>query len=797
MRSDIKFAVRSLLRSPGFTAVALATLAVGFGATTAMFVAVREVVLDPLPFPEQDRIVHLYERRPHQGRERNVVSLPDYIDWHAANLPVFDGMALYTFAAANLTSLDRPEALEGAAVRGRFFDILGIEPAMGRVFTENEQGPASPRLVILSHGIWQRLFGGAPGILHTTIQFDSNPYTVIGIMPEGRAYPFESDFWVPLRDDPATASRGSHGYDVVARLAPGVSIDRAFRDLNVVAERLEEQYPESNAQHYANVVPLGNVALGQAPAVLWLLLGAVGFVLLIVATNVANMQLARGLARQREFAIRTSIGASRGRIVRQLLTENAVLGVAGGMAGLVVAWWLTGLLEPRVLAQAPWLSGLRVDVVTGVLAPIGAVAVALCFGAVPAFACSRFGYTEALRDGIRSSRGVGHTRVRNALVVVEIAVALLLLVGAGLTTRSLQRLVSIDPGFEPDRVLSAFIALPSVGYDSPERRLAFFDRLEEVLESSASVESAGYTWLLPFTPMDAGRNFTIEGREPPASSDAWNARWRIADAPYFETMQIPLLSGRMFEPSDRTDAPPVALVNRTMAEAFWPDGAIGARFRLSSDQPWSTIIGVVGDVRHQGLDQDLRPEFYMPRSQVTPAYGAVVVRGRKSAAAIVPTLRAAVQSIDPNLPISEVSSMREHVDDSFAQRRVTASIVAAFGITALILAAMGVYGVLAYAVGQRSHEIGVRMALGGRAVDVLRLFLGEGMRVVGIGLALGVAGALVLTRFIDSFLFGIGSTDFVSFAAAAAVLAGTAVVAILAPAQRATKVAPMVSFRAE
>ncbi len=794
LRADLRVSVRSLRRQPGFTAVAVGTLAIGIGANTAIFSVVLHTLIDALPFGSPDQLVRVYERRPHQQRERNPASFPDFADWRDNNT-VFSSMAAYGFTTSNFSGGEAPEELLGAYVTAGFFHLLEIAPQRGQVFTEAEDQPGHDQVVVLSDGLWRGRFGGDNGIIGSTITMDDRPYTVVAIMPRSFDYPFGSTFWVPLAGDRERWSRGSHNLNVVARLAPGATIDRAAEEMDLIARRLETDYPETNTGHYANVFRMHDEVVRTVRPSLVLFLGAVGFVLLIVCANLANMQLARGTGRAKELAVRASLGATRRRIARQLLTENVVLGILGGTAGLVLATIAVQMSAGFVASQSPWVRQLDLDLRAFAFALGVSLVASLLFGILPTIQHSRVDLAQGLRESVVSSRR--RTAVRGALVVAEVALATLLLVGAGLLGRSFIKLLDVDPGFDASNVLTMGFSLTSAKYPDGGRRNAFIDLFQDRVRSLPGVQSVGYTWLLPLSGEEAGRNFDIEGRET-EQGFSFNARWRIADSGYFETMRIGLVRGRMFSTADRVDAPRVVLINETMVETYWPDeDPLGQHIRLNSADPWSTVIGVVRSVHHSNLQDPVLPEMYFSRDQTPASGGVMLARTAGDPTALAEPIRRVVAAIDPNLPLRDVATMREYVDHAVTPARALATLTAGFGCVALALAAMGIYGVISYSVGQRTREIGIRMALGGGAATIVSMVARQGLVLALAGVAVGLVGAIAITHGMRGFLFGVGSTDVTTYGGVGLTLSAIAFLATLIPARRATRVDPVLSLRQE
>ena len=802
---DIRYGVRVLLKRPAFTFVAVATLALGIGANTAIFSVVNAVLLRTLPYPEPERLVAIWETNA-AGREvnnRNEVAMGNFLDWRTQQSG-FDEIAAITYANLNLTGVAEPERIQGAAVTTNLFSVLGVQPVTGRGFLSEEEKPESPRTVIVSHELWRGRFGSDPDFIGKTLTLNGNQVTVIGIMPPAFEFQFPStrqvEMWLPMRIAAPNTDRQAHYLYVVGRLKQSVSRDQAQSGMNVLVSQLQQQYPKTNTDRGANVVSLHEQLVGNVQPYLRVLFAAVGFVLLIACANVASLLLARVTARHKEVAIRMAIGASRWRIVRQLLTESVLLSTVGGLAGLLLAYWETDLLVALAPPDVPRLGDiglhapvfvwtLGVSVITGVL-----------FGLAPALGASKPDLNESLKEGGRSIAGPGRSRMRNLLVVSEIALALVLLIGAGLMIRSFARLQHVSPGFDPKNLLTMNISLPRQKYRENQQINSFFDQLLARVRSVPGVEAVGGIDPLPMGGSDGTTGFVVEGAPPRAIGDRPEVGERTATADYFQTMRIPLLQGRAFSERDREDAPRVVIINEALARRFWPnEDAIGKRlgFRASDPQVWHQVVGIVGNVRHRRLDADPKPELFFPYSQYPGSFMTLVVRTPSDPVNAISAIRNEVLGLDPDQPVFDMKTMDERLSKTVATSRFVMLLLGAFAGIAMLLAAVGIYGVMAYTVSQRTHEIGVRMALGAGAPEVLKLVVGHGLKLVLAGVAIGVGGALALTRLMESLLFEVSATDPVTFALISAVLTGVALAACFVPARRATKVDPMVALRYE
>ena len=803
---DLRYAGRALLRSPGFTAVAVLTLALGIGANTAIFSVVNSVLLKPLPLPEPDRLVRVYELD--EGRPWTL-SPPNFTDLRRES-SVFEEMAAYTGTAAALTGAGDAKRVAGTVATGGFFRVLGAAPLLGRTFSTGDAVAGHDRVVVLSHGLWQREFAAAPGIVGETVRLDGRDFTVIGVMPRGFAYPAGSELWAPLvfsEEDLAT-QRGAHYLNAIARLAPGVTVDEASAQLAAIAGVLERRYANTNTGTSASAVGLRDALVGDARPALLILLGAVGFVLLIACANVANLLLARTAGRNRELAVRSALGAGRGRLVRHVLAESLLLAAAGGVAGLLLARLGLKLLLMLPVDNLPRIEEAALD--TAVLGFTFAVSMltGVLFGLLPALkAGSTPDITGALKAGgaaVTGDRAGGRTR--GALVIAEMALAVLLLTGAGLLLKSFFELQRVDPGFNPRGVLTFDLALPNARYPEPQQARAFFAELERRIEGLAGVESVAGVFGLPLT----GFNYTMSVEQQdggPAYENPGEERYtqvRIITPGYFRTMEIDLVAGRAFAESDRAGTRPVAIINESAAELLWPGGdplghtfEVGTTFGLGGPRVGGTVVGVVADIRHDGPGEETGPEIFAAHRQFPVDFMSMTVRTSVPPESLVGPIREQVRIMDSELPLDEVRTMEQRVADSVAQPRFYMLLLSVFAAAALFLAAIGIYGVIAYAVRSRVNEIGIRRALGAGAADVLRMVVGSAMTLACGGLAVGLLAAVALTRVLSGLLYGISPTDPLTFLGAALLLASVALLASFIPARRASRVDPAVALREE
>lgn len=802
MFHDLKYAARVLWKAPGFTVVAVIVLALGIGANTAIFSVVNAVLLKPLPFQDPDSLVVVWENNVSRNRPRNVASPANYLDWKSQN-GVFTDMTAIAGWSVNLTGSGDPEELLGQAVTRNHFSILGVNPMLGRDFTEDEGNRGGPPAVILSHRLWQRRFGGDRSILNRQIVLNNTSTTVVGVMPPN-LIPLSRgnvDFWIPMALDPARDYRATAGryLIVIARLKPGVPLRQAQSELSAIAQRLEQQHADFNKNWGVNLVPLEEQLVGGVSTALWVLFGAVGAVLLIACGNLANLMLARAAAREKEIAIRTSLGAGRGRILRQLLTESLLLAACGGAAGFLVGSWGLDLLKAMAPSTLPGLDRIRID--PWVLAFTAAVSLitGLLFGLVPAWSATRSNLNDMLKEGGRGAAGGARGfRIRNALVVADVALSLVLLIGAGLLLQSLYRLRTVDPGFRTDKLMT--FRVTRSGGEVPQR-LAFFREAVERVQKIPGVTAASAVSFLPITSLVPGTSFEISGRPAPPPGQSPTTEVRIVHPDFFKTMGIALRRGRTFDASiDRPDAPLTFVINESMARQYFAgEDPLGKRISVSMQQqnPPGEIIGVVADNKSTGLDASIRPITYYSHSHFPFPMMTFVVRTTAEPQTVAKSMIVAIHEMDPNQPVSDVRTMEDVLSESVAQPRFQASLLALFAALALVLAAVGVYGVMSYSVGQRTREMGIRLVLGASPGGLLAMVIRQGLRLALIGLALGLAGGLALSRVLRTLLFEIQPTDPLTFGGVSALLVGVALLACYLPARRAARVAPMIALRYE
>ncbi len=802
---DVRYGLRLLARSPATTATAVLTLALGIGANSALFSVVNGVLLRPLPYQDAGRLVALWEHVPSKGWDREPLSYPDMLDWKAQTT-AFERIAGYCFVGAVLGSGTEAEYVVGAAVSADLLPLLRSRPAIGRGFTPEEDAPGGPPAVVIGHGLWKRRFQSSPDLVGSAILLDGRGVTVVGVMPDGFTFPPMSsprDYWIPLAADAqgrgVVENRGNHYMMVVARLRDGMAVEGAQAELAAVARRLETAYPDTNSGFGALVLPLHETFVGDVRRPLLVLLGAVGALLLIACANIANVLLARAASRRREIAVRAALGAGRARIARQLLVESLLLSLAGGAVGLVAALWGVEALMRLAPAQVLRTRPITLDLFVAGFTLAVCVATGVLCGLAPALKAAGQSLDPALREG-RGGQAEGwrRNRVRAGLVVAEVALCLVLLVGAGLLLRSLQRVLAVDPGFDPRGVLAVSLSLPAARYDGPAAKAALYERLVEEVGALPGVRAAAVVYTLPLGGSNRSNSFRIVDREEAAGRSP-DASYRSISSDYFRVMGIPLRRGRAFDRRDTAGAPRVAIVSESLARRFFPEeDPVGRTIETDEDPSVKrAIVGVVGDVRYLGLDAATEPEYYVPAAQAPEPGMTLVVKAAAEPGALGTELRARLRALDPGLPFRGVRSMEELMGQSVAPRRFSATLLGAFAAVALVLAATGLYGVLAYSVARRSREIGIRLAVGARPADILRMVVAQGMLLALAGLAAGLAGSLLLARSLSGLLFGVGAADPATLAGVSCLLAAVALLACWVPARRAARLDPMIPLRQE
>jgi putative ABC transport system permease protein len=803
--TDVRFGFRSLLKRPGATAIALVTLALGIGVNTAIFSAVDSVLLRPLPFKDAERLVSIWEQTPKIGILRNEVAPANFFDLRTQNQS-FEAIGATGPQDVNLTGDGEPERISGQLVSANVFSILGVEPALGRTFLTNEDQPGQEHVVVLSHVLWQRRFNHDPSIVNRNITLNGEAFTVVGVMPRGFFFPErEIDLWIPWAMElEQAAGRGDHYLRLIARLRSTATVEQANQDLKSIGARLEAEYPRTNEGLGFTSNSLHQDYVGDLRLPILILFGAVGLVLLIACANVANLLLAQATTRRREIAIRIALGARRWTIVRQLLVESLLLAGAGGLLGVLVAFWgVSGLAKflPESLSK---LQSVTVDTRVFLFTLGVSALTAIIFGGVPALLASRTRPGEALSDTARDvSGGTSGRFVRRLLVVSEVALAVVLLVGAGLLIRSFQRLRQVDIGFTTENRLTMKMVLPMPKYVKADARRAFYDQTLARVEAIPGVEAAGVITVLPLSFNGMNFSFSVEGRSSPSDVELPFALYRVVSPGYFRAMGITLQRGRLLDAHDSPDSQPVILINQRLAEQYWPnEDPIGKRLKIGAvDSPnqWLTVAGIVNNVRQTGLYEQ-KHEIYVPYAQERRVFMAprdLVVSTKADAASVVAAVRQAVWSVDKDQPVSNVQTMNQVVAASISKERFQSLLLGLFAALALLLACVGLYGVISYAVVQRTHEIGVRMALGAKPVDVLRLVIRQGMGLTIIGLIVGVAVGSVVTRVLSDMLYGISTRDPLTFVGAPLLLLAVAFLACYIPARRATRIDPLVALRYE
>jgi putative ABC transport system permease protein len=791
---DARYSVRQLRKSPGFTVVAVLTLALGIGATSAMFSVVNGVILRPLPYPQPESLAMVVEILPRFGRFS--VAPATFLDWRAQN-SVFERMAAFTGGSATFVDANGPERITNAPVSWDIFELLQVRPALGRGFRADEDAPGKANVVVLSHGMWQRRLGGDPGVLGRSISLSGAPFTIVGVMPPTFRFPSrETEFWVPLALNPADASRGGHFLAVIGRLKPGVTLTQADVEMRTISERLAIQYPDTSAKESAEVVGLHEMAVGEIRPALLTLLAAVGVVVLIACANVANLLLVRAFVRAKEIAIRTALGAARRRLVLQMLVESLVISFTGGALGLLLAYLAIAPIQTLGAGSIPRVEDIAVDGRVLLFSFLLSLATGVLFGLAPAWHAGRSAVADVLKEGGRSSTTASGRRVRGALLVVEVALSIILLVGATLLLRSFARLTDVDPGFQPERALAFRVALPATTYPDPPKRVAFFETLLDQLDALPQVTAAAISQTLPMRG-DYLLSFTVRGRAAPKPGDVPSANYRSISPDYFKAIGTPLLRGRTFTSRDADKAPMVAIVDQAFVDRHLPgQEPLGQGIDIGNGTDgFYEIVGVVGDVHHYGLDVTPNPTMYVPFKQGLFSSVWVVARTEGDPAQLTSLARQTVRNIDPTMPVFGATPLEDVVTESVAGRRFSLLLLVLFAAVALFLAAVGLYGVVAYAVNQRTQEIGVRMAIGASRGHVLSMVISDGMKLVLIGIAIGLAGAAALSGLMSKMLFHVTPGDPLSYATTAGVLLAVAGLACYIPALRATRVDPIVAMR--
>ena len=806
---DLRLGTRMLFKHPSFSAVAVLTLALGVGANTAIFSVVNGVLLRPLPYAQPERLVQFWETNPLKGWTQATVAPANLFDWQKRNQS-FEDIAAYMGADTKeaglsnifLTGGGEPERLRGLFVTGNLFSVLGVDAALGRTLSAEETWAGNHRVVVLSHQLWQRRFGGDPSIVGQTISLNGMNRTVVGIMPESFYFPTrEVELWTPMGWDQSQIAglRRPHFLRAIGRLKSGVSSEQARADMNSIAGALEGEYPDTNTKMGVGLGPLHDWIVGDSRPALLVFLAAVGLVLLIACANVANLLLARAEARRKEMAIRAALGAGRGRIIRQLFTESLVLALLGGAVGVLVAVWAKELLLAIAPRGIPRLDEVKLDGATLVFTLGITLVAALVAGLLPAIQVSRHDLSDTLREGQKGSGGSRRARLRSVLVVSEVALSFMLVIGAGLLIRSFARLVQVDPGCDPANVLTLSIELRGSKYPEDRQRIEFFEQAEQRLGALPGVESVGAATRLPLQGYNWTGDATVDGREP--DDYLREVRHKQVTSGYLRTMRIALLNGREYDDRDTATSPPVIVVNDVFARWAYPNqDPVGKRVKFSKpaiESPWYSIIGVVRGEKQDGLDKEVRPEVYEIHRQNAQSRMLIAVRTTGDPMKLAGAVREEIRSMDRDLPPFDIRPMTEVLNLSLATQRFTMLLLGIFAALALVLAAIGIYGVIAYSVTQRTHEIGIRRALGAGTSDVVKMIAREALVLAGSGIVVGIAASIAVTRLISGLVFGVSVTDPVTFASVAILLAGVAFLATFIPARRAIKVDPMVALRYE
>ena len=814
MIQEIRLAFRSLLKTPGFTAVAVITVALAIGANTAIFSLVNALLIRPLPYKAPQDLVLIWEKFTNQGLDRIPVSAPEYLDYEKL-LQSYERIAAFDYVDLNLTAGDLPERVQGAVVAPSLFPLLGIEPIAGRVFSENERGEGNDNVVMISARLWQRRFNSDPSFVGKQLSLNGRTFTVVGIMPakfefpvplfnvQGGTFAQRVDIWKPIAfTKNELESRGSRSYGVIARMKPGVSIAQAQAEMNTLHATWIRDIPDNyeKATGFGGTIyPLHEQVVGGMRTTLAILLGAVALVLLIACANLTTMLLARAGAREREFAIRVALGANRLQLLRQMLTESVLLAIIGGFAGTLLAVWSLDFLKTIGSQTVPRIGEANLDM-TVLLVTLGvSVLTGILFGLIPALASGK-PLTEALKEGGRgSTSGIRRNRIRNALVIAEVAIALVLLVSAGLLMKSFVRIQNVNPGFNPHGIVTMELSLPVAKYARGKPVIDFYAEVERRVKALPGVQHVAFTSILPLSGTNSDSSFHIEGRNEKQTGIHPDEEIRSVTSDYFRVLETPLIKGRVFSEADTTEAPGVVIINQAMAKKYWPgEEAVGKRINFNDSDPakikWVTVVGVVADIRHRGLDAEAKPEYYIAHPQLAYRGMILAVRSPLEPSALVRSIRNEVRGLDPEQPVANVRTLDEVTSDSIAPRRLSVLLIGVFAGVALVLAAVGIYGVMSFLVVQRTHEIGVRMALGAQRADVLRLVLGRAAKLVLVGTAVGLLLGLFSSRAMRSMLYNVGAFDLATFIGVTLALAFVSLMASYIPARRATQADPMIAL---
>jgi len=818
--NDLRFAVRQFFKNPAFTAIAVITLGLGIGANSAVFGLINALLVRPLPYHDSSRLALLWEQFPSQGLERIPVSAPEYLDYEKQTHS-FERIAAFNSASFNLKTGDLPERVQGAVVSPSIFPLLGVEPIKGRAFAQEEFGQGRDDVVVISERLWKRQFNSDPALIGNKLYLNGRSYTVIGIMParfefplslfniQGMQFTERADIWKPIAFTKSELeSRGSRSYGVIARLRAGATVSGAQADVSTITTDWKRQHPDNYGEFGsfgAKIYPLQQQVVGGMRDGLVILLGAVALVLLVACANLATMLLARASARERELAIRVAVGASPSRLLRQMLTESVALALAGGTAGVLLSLWGLDLLKRVGARTIPRLNEVTLDWRVLLVTASVAIGSGIVFGLIPALASARPELTEALKEGGRgSTTGARPNRMRNVLVIAEVALALVLLVGAGLLMKSFTRLQAVNPGFDSQNVLTMELALPHLKYPPAPNAddlggtatINFFIEAQRRIANLPGVEHLAFVSALALSGSNSDSSFVIEGGNASREKVSPDEEIRVITPDYFRVLHTPLLQGRFFADSDTADSSKVVIINHAFARKYWPnEDALGKRISITDQNPrWMTVVGIVGDIKHRGLDLDAKPEFYLPHTQLPSRFMLLAVRSMQDPRSLTQAIRRELLSIDPDQPVANVRTLDQVISDSIGPRRMSVVLLGVFAGIALLLASVGIYGVMSYLVVQRTHEIGVRMALGAQAHDVVALVVGHALRLVGIGTGIGLVVALFSTRVLSTLLYGVGAFDLMTFVLVTFVLAAIALLASYIPAVRASRADPMVAL---
>jgi len=815
MIQSLRLAFRSLVKTPGFTAVALITIALAIAANTAVFSLVNALLIRPLPYKTPRNLVLLFEKFSGQGLDQIPVSAPEYLDWEKQTRS-YERIAAFNFADFNLTGGEMPERIQGAVVTPSLFSLLGVSPINGRIFNDSEFGEGNDGVIIISERLWRRRFNSNPQLVGTQVSINGRSFTVVGIMPANFEFPLplfgvqggtfaeRADIWKPIAFTKSELeSRGSRSYGIIGRLKPGATLAQAQAEANTIVANWHPLFPdnyEPSTKFGATIYPLHDLVIGGMRPALMILLGAVAMVLLIACANLTTMLLARAGAREREFAIRLALGAGRMQLVRQMLSESIVLAIVGGSAGVVLAIWGLDLLKSIGAQTVPRLAEVNLDLRVLLVTLGTAVVTGIVIGLIPALASGKPELTEALREGGRgSTSGVRSNRLRNALVIAEVALALVLLVGAGLLLKSFVRLQNVHPGFESKNVLTMEVSLPLLKYPRGKPVADFYAEITRRVKALPGVEAAAFTSILPLSGTNSDSSFAIEGRDPAVDKVYPDEELRDITPEYFSVIKVPLLQGRFFNEGDQFDGPGVIIVNDSFAKKWFPNQeAVGKRITFDDtrkpDVKWLTIVGLVGDMRHRGLDLDPKPEYYLAHNQ-RPYRGMILaVRSAQDPRSLTSAIRREISRLDPDLPAANVRTLEQVAADSIAPRRLSVVMIGVFAAVALVLASVGIYGVMSFLVVQRTHEIGVRMALGAQRADVLRLVIGRAAKLVLFGTGFGFLLGVLSSSALRSLLYNVGAFDPMTFLTVTLALCGVSFLASYIPALRATRADPMIAL---